>query len=583
MKQTLNNLNSYCWQLHCLGKNPVENLFCKSCGSSLWLAKRYQAVKILGQGGNSRTFLAFDQDSLCVIKQFWGKDTRFYSCQQIEQGYSPQIPRCLHQFDLDGIGYYVQEYIKGENLASILASKITFNGEEICQILASLLPVIDLLHHGGIIHGDIKPANIICPVKLDFSQLVLVDLGLVEVPGDPAFAAPEQLKGELVFASDLFSLGVTCIYLLTAIHPFRLFDSTNQQWCWQQYWLSAQDNLPLVAFLDRLIAPNLKDRWSSAEEAIKEFSTMSPRSPRIPVKSPKWECYATLTGHSGLVAHVNAVAIANNGKKIASGSDDQTIRLWDVETATEGLILRGHGKSVKSVAFHPHEPNILVSGSPDYTIKLWTCQDSRCNQVLTGHTKAVNVVRFSPKGDRIASGSADKSINLWCWPTGELITTIKSHHLSVNTLAFSPKQAILVSGSSDSTVKLWDLTTFELIATLTEHTASVQAVAISPNGQWLATGGEDRTIRLWDLVSQHCVMTFSGHPWPISSLSFSDDGQILISGSWDKTIKLWEISTGKEIARLTGHTDSVTCVAINQGMIVSGSNDKTIKIWRFSY
>jgi len=515
---------------------------------------------------------------------------------------------------------------EGENLATVLAQKGPLNTTEIWQVLSNLLPVIQEIHAGGVIYGDIKPEHVL----VDSYQLTVLQYSRAKeqveqskkpgrspsgfisgfisgIAGSPAYAAPEQLRGKPVFASDLYSLGVTCIHLLTGVHPFSLFDSGGHLSSWRDYLLkdsNSQKQLEqqqLAQFLDRLIAPDLQTRFSTALEAITDLQKLQGRQnplliPMLP-KSPTWKCYATLVGHEGLFASINAVAIslpnsaANPDAKappsliLASASDDQTIRLWDLETGQEGLVLRGHTKSVGAIAFHPSR-NILASGSADRTINLWDPQTGDIIKTLRYHKQAVKAVSFSPNGEILASGGADKTVQLWNFPTEEILASLPGHRLAITALAFSPSSLeaynhqILVSASQDATIKVWNLRTLSLLCTLKAHTGSVRAIAFSPDGRWLATAGEDRTIKLWDGRSWECIRTLSGHPWEVSALAFSSDGKILFSGSWDKTIKLWEVDTGRELEILAGHTDSVSCLAISKNIMASGSKDKTIKLWR---
>lgn len=624
--------NSYCFNPHCLEpyNAAVDSTFCQYCGCSLQLANRYQVIQVLGESIYSRTLLAVDQAqtalTLCVIKQFWSDASgsrwiqsirdRSHQAFQRLKALEPctQLPLCLAQFEQDQILYLVQQYIPGGNLALALSQKGTFNAQEIRQILTSLLPGIQQIHACGVIHGDIKPENIICRTpeitSLELGNLeniVLVDMGIAVseekmIPpktaiGSPVYAAPEQLKGHPTFASDLYSLGVTCIHLLTGIHPFTLFDGVNHRWAWQDYWLPDIDNTQehlqqqaLAHFLDRLIAPDLAQRITSAEKALVEIQKLQGQRRFVsqPPRSLTWECYATLTGHQGLFANINAIALSPNAQILASASDDKTIRLWDIPTGKARSTLHGHTHFVRAVAFHPQNHDLLASGSRDRTIKIWNLQTHQPIQTLVGHEHTINTVAFSPAGI-LASGSADKQVKLWSWQTGEVITSLQGHRLAVNALAFSPNvcnsvsQSLLATAGADAIVQLWDLTTFELVHTFSGHTASVRAVAFSPNGQWLATAGDDRTIRLWNLASRQCNRILSGHSWPVSALAFSSDGENLISSSWDKTVKLWQVKTDQEIGIFAGHTASVSSVAIapDHSLIASASHDRTIKLWRY--
>ncbi len=619
------DLAAYCLQLGCLEpKNLVEALSCHACGSSLLLRDRYRAVQLLGAGGSGRTFLAIDElrsGLTCVIKQLPFCQSGQPLAQKLELwrllGQHPQLPSCLDGFEQAGCWYLIQAYIVGQTLATSLAKNIHFNPADIWQILTNLLPVLEFIHAQGTVHGDLKPENIICrsPItaglnRVSLDDLVLVDFGSVQllstlggnpapIVGSPEYAAPEQLEGQPSLGSDLYSLGVICIHLLTGMRPFNLFEVANHRWVWQSYWLTEPstakaelENQQLSQFLDRLIAPDLSQRFGSATAAIAALSKISGRkvkpAPSVQSQSPGWTCTATLTGHAGLFANVNAVAIAPDQTLLASASDDKTIRLWDLPTGKAGPVLRGHSQFVRSVAFHPHDRSQLVSGSRDRTLKLWHLPTPTEIQTLSGHQNAVNAVGYAPDGQTIASGSADKTVKLWDAQTGELIASLQGHSLGVSAIAFSPlltdpdQPPILASASADATVKLWELEPLTCIATLVGHLQAVQAVAFSPDRQWLATGGEDRTIRIWNTSSWGCDRILSGHPWSISSLVFTADSQILLSASWDHAVKLWQVKTGAEIGRLVGHTDVVSDVAIapDQNLIVTSSHDQTIKLWQ---
>jgi serine/threonine protein kinase len=614
---------AYCFNPTCQApQNGKGRITCQNCGATLLLKGRYRCVKPLGQRSTTCTFLGLDlqepEGGHCIIQQFC--DRRCANALPLVSHLDvlsrhPQLPSLQDCFDQEGSFYWVQSYISGQTLAARLKQYGKFKADEVWHVLETLLPLLNFIHRHRVIHGDIKPANIIAghkgasdtelesnlaPKKAQsFNTLTLVDFSTAKLAdnavfsaldstlGNAEFTAPEQIRGQPTFASDLYSLGVTCLHLLTEMHPFDLIDAANNCWAWQIFGLpenlsESEDSSHLAEILDRLIAPNLDQRFSSAEAAIAHLQTLRGKAIPIPEIPPLWTCYATLTGRGGLSAAVNAVAIAPNDQWVASGSNDTTVQIWDMQTGLAKFTLKGHNLAVLCLAFAPNTDTRLATGSRDRTIKLWDLQTHQVTHTLIDHQHRINTLAYSPNGECLASGSADKTINLWNPTTGALIATLSGPRLGITAIAFSPTVAILAGASVDASVQVWDTNTLERIYTLTEHTAAVRAIAFSPDGHCLATGSEDRTIRIWDTATWQCHSILSGHPWPISALTFSPDGKNLISGSWDKTIKVWQAQTGKVIETLIGHHDTVSGIAISSSgkLIASSSLDKTLRLWR---
>jgi serine/threonine protein kinase len=312
---------SYCLNPTCHNpQNPGDAELCQSCGSKLLLtldaetpsASRYRTIKPIGQGGFGRTFLAVDETkpvifSQCVIKQFFPQNTAGEKAAQLFHqeaaqletlGKHPQIPELIAHFEQDGRQYLVQEFIDGKNLARELEQKGAFTETQIRQILNDLLPVLHFVHKSKVIHRDIKPENIIrrrlSPAPLSALEnsyqpspfqkdIVLVDFGAAKkvtatglpqtgtIIGSAAYTAPEQLMGKAVFASDIYSLGVTCIHLLTEIPPFDLFDSTEDSWAWRNYLKTAVSD-DLGRILDTMLQSATKRRYSSASAVIRHLN-----------------------------------------------------------------------------------------------------------------------------------------------------------------------------------------------------------------------------------------------------------------------------------------------------------------------
>jgi formylglycine-generating enzyme required for sulfatase activity len=270
-----------------------------SCGAQMFLKDRYRAQKLLGQGGFGKTFKAVDEyqsnKPLCVIKQFAFSNNNpkirqtalnlFYEeAKHLETlGKHAQIPELFAYFDIEGQPYLVQQFIDGQDLQQEVAAIGTFNQHQIHELLLSLLPVLDFLHHQSppVIHRDIKPANIIR--RHSNGEFILVDFGAAKqatqtmlaktgtVIGSPEYVSPEQVRGKPTFASDLYSLGVTCIFLLTQVSPFDLFDLSQDAWAWRDYLIDNPVDERLGKVLDKMIVNALPQRYQSATAVLSEL------------------------------------------------------------------------------------------------------------------------------------------------------------------------------------------------------------------------------------------------------------------------------------------------------------------------
>ncbi|PPS41288.1 hypothetical protein B1A85_17925 [Chroococcidiopsis sp. TS-821] len=189
------------------------------------------------------------------------------------------------------------------------------------------------------------------------------------------------------------------------------------------------------------------------------------------------------------------------GDLIASCDNDRTIRLWDVPTGKCSLL--SNDCRAWAIAFSPDGK--IASGHDDQTVKLWNLE-GECIASLAGHTSLVFGVAFSPDGEMIASASDDKTVKLWN-KYGKCLNTLQEHKGVAWCVAFSPNGKILASGSHDKTVKLWDITTGNCLKTLSGHLGEVWAIAFSPDGKMLASGGTDQTIKLWDILTGECITT----------------------------------------------------------------------------
>ncbi len=558
-----------------------------------------------------------------------------------ELGQHPQIPQLLAYFEPENlvgtgmVGALVQTFIEGKSLAQILQEQGTFSENQIRKILTELLPVLQFIHERGVIHRDINPENIIRRTppnpplvrgrieeesnpplpqggtsipsfstsqrvgeesKGGESELILVDFGAAKFTtktalaktgttiGSAAYTASEQLMGKAFPNSDLYSLAVTCIHLLTNIHPFDLFSSLSGVWVWQDYLIEPVSD-ELRAILDKMLSSTPRLRYQSAAEILKALNPESkikttPTTFNFVPKSltPTWKCIRTLKDH---LSSINTIAFSPDGQTIASGSADRTIKLWYINSTVPCWTLGVHSSLVDAIAFSP-DGQTIASGSWDYTIKIWDVETGELIHTFGEHSGWIKCIAISSDRQILASGSADRTIKIWNLNTGEVQKTLSGHSSAVHSIVISQDGKTLVSSSADQTIKVWNLDSGEVKLTLEGHTDAVNSLTLSPTGQILISGSSDKTIKIWHLNSGTLLHTLTSHVDAVNSVAINAQGNTLISGSADKTVKIWHPGSGKLLQTLNEHTASVTAVAISPDSytLVSGSQDKTIKIWK---
>ena len=285
---------SQCLNPTCLHQNSQGTSFCEKCGGKILLDNRYRPIKFLGEGGFGRTFQAIDEKRLntpCVIKQFLpqqvgsaalAKATELFQqeAQRLQElGKHPQIPDLEAFFSQDNRLYLVQDFIDGQNLFEEFQTQGKLNEPQIRTILTELLPVLQFVHDNQVIHRDIKPENII---RSKIGKLFLIDFGVSKetsktiltrvgtVTGTPGYAPPEQFRGMVYHSSDLYSLAVTCVRLLTGHFQKidgsdQLFDTNRMEWQWQKYVSLSQE---LTTVLETMLQDIPVKRYQSATEVL---------------------------------------------------------------------------------------------------------------------------------------------------------------------------------------------------------------------------------------------------------------------------------------------------------------------------
>jgi WD40 repeat protein/serine/threonine protein kinase len=326
-----------------------------------------------------------------------------------------------------------------------------------------------------------------------------------------------------------------------------------------------------------------RQAWEQADVArVLELLQGEPDDLRGPDWHSLWSfCHRDLFTLRGHDAEIPALAISPDGKTLAAGCVDGTVRLWDLAARRERAKLTGHTHKVLGLAFAP-DGKTLASASGDQTVILWDPATGGRVHTLRGHEKQVIAVAFSPDGTTLATGSADRTVKLWDPATGQEKATLPPHKAAVVTLAFSPDGRLLATAGDDETIRFWDPAAGrESSPSLRDRTGVIRSVAFAPDGKTLASGSDDTTVRLWDVAARAPLKELGRHGASAWSVAFAPDGKTLASGSLDNTVKLWDVVTRQERFTFKGHTGGVLAVAFapDGRTLVSAGRDQTVKGW----
>ena len=635
------------------------------------LNQRYEIKEILGRGGMAATYLAVDKETQqeCAVKCLslqnvdeWKTWELFERETKILKNLKhPRIPsyidffKCEHEHDVEL--YLVQEYIEGNSLAQLIQEGRHFTEQEVLNIALEMSETLEYLHNFSprIIHRDIKPNNIILTPD---NRTYLIDFGAVRdaimsgeaadggstIVGTYGYMPIEQFEGRALPASDIYSLGITLIHLLSHRPPSEI-DTNGLSLNFRPY-VNISDRF--AAILEKMILSDCSKRYQSASQVkhalekvlrgkrsgrrgkilfsvlagglllagawfgVSRFRSSAPpvEPSNVPVSSPgkaevNEEMLESLVqvSHGLFASKQDELGALLMGLKAAKSTNTATVSqplkaraLSNLQDIVKGIReknrLEGHKAAVRDVCFSA-DGTLLASAGSDNIIRIWNTADGTLLKTLEGHSRPVSSIDISPDGTMLASAGADNTVRLWNLSDGQPVSVMPGGERFLFDVQFSPDGKKIAFGSDDGTVTLRSISGPPVVNTLQGHSTSVDCLDFSPDGSILASGSRDGTIKIWNLADNTEIRTLQRKelfqekfisPAGVSSLAFIPNGMGLVSGSSDGMLIFWNVSTGEEVTRLEGHTGRVLSVNFNpvKPILVSGGEDKTITLWDLS-
>lgn len=317
---------------------------------------------------------------------------------------------------------------------------------------------------------------------------------------------------------------------------------------------------------------------------LENYAPRPGESARDLLRGFEWRYLWRLSHQERLTVHtpevIYALAVSPDGKEIALGQRDGSIRLVNVATGNVVGDLKGHQSIIRSLAFSP-DSRQLVSGDTLGFVKRWDRGTRQQLCEVRGHgVVRIYSVDFSPDGTRFATGAEHRDVKVWDAKTCRELITLSGHTSYVHSVHYSPDGRTLATGSSDHSVKLWDATTGRQLATLIGSTDEILSLAFSPDGRLLAAGGTDNSVRVWDVSSGKLIRTLNEPADWVFAVAFSPDGRFLAAGSNDRGVYLWDVSSGQQVTALKGHGEQVSMLAFSpDGRELITAHHQTVKFW----
>ena len=639
-------MSLYCLNLDCpQPQNPDRHRFCQTCGQRLQLGDRFQAVQRFNVAATGSTaamqgsWLGWDTQTIiqprCLIKatQAQGQTTqaqqadlrrsRQFAVRFGSLGVQTQLSTLLAYYERDRSLYIVQSWLNGETAAQRVQQRGTFTADELIAFLHSSLVPLAQLHQQGLVHRDLNPHNVIqvpgrtdwCLTGLDVAKVVTAtpQSQLGTRVGSAEYAAPEQVRGQATPASDLYSLGVVALHLLTRLSPFDLIDLTTGQWLWRSVSSPVPDRL--AAILDRLLAVNRRDRYATVTQVQADLATLAappvPLAPAIPYRitaqmpPANWLPPVALIAPPGIPgsssplsspseaesvatptpAAIHSLAWRSDGQGLAIGRADHQVEWWEVaqEQVSRAQTLTGHQGVVTTIAIVP-DAQTIISGSWDTTLRCWNVANPTDSpRLLRQHTAAVTTLTVLPNGEIVVSGGRDRQLIWWHWPTGQELQVDQTHLGEITAIAVSPDRPLLASADAAGWIHLWSTQSRQRLRTLPQRSGQVTALAWAADGILISTHWDLQT--LWQQADTGGLLHVHTNPGlPLQALCGTTDPGCVLTLGRDRLEQWWLHPTQHQVevqsfVAPTGETLQAIDYAAGTQTLAGGTIAGRVYLW----
>jgi serine/threonine protein kinase len=510
----------------------------------------------------------------------------------------PHIVRVL-DFDVqDGMPFLVMDYAPNGSLRRYYPKGQIVFLPQIVSYVKQVAAALHYAHEQKFIHRDVKPENMLLG---GHEEVLLSDFGLAalahssgsiitrEAVGTLPYMAPEQIEGHPRAASDQYSLGVVVYEWLCGSRPFEGSMTEVMVQHLTMPPLPLHERVPTIAaeveqVVLRALAKDPKKRFASVQDFATDLALASAVAPSHLGESSEL-AYPTTPPNHPVISRRKAIIIG--GSALVAGGLVTLFTQWPQRllSSLQSPIYtyQGHTDVVEVVAWSPDGTRI-ASGSWDQTVQIWDATDGYKRTTYRNHTDQVFALAWSPESTRIASGSWDQTVQIWDATSGQLLRIYQQHTDRVYAVAWSPDGTRIASGGNDTAVHVWDVTSGQRLMIYRGHTQRIRRVVWSPDSQYIASCSHDTTVHVWHVESGKLIYTYPGHIDRVVGLAWEPHGRRIASGSVDTTVQVWDAFTGANATIYRGHSQEVESVAWRNGSvtpcIASGSEDLTAQVWR---